>query len=243
MRPTRWLMAAILTFAGVAPATAQDGTVTVFVVRHAEKGPGTPDPSLTEAGNARALALTQSLRDQKITAIFSSEFKRTQETAAPLGQALGISTTVIGAAKTDELIAALTALPPGSKALVVSHSNLVGVIVEKLSGQKVGELTDADYDRLYIVTLPPNAPASVLYLHYGAPAPAGTGSMRPEHPAPDRDGVQGGANSRKVWLVPTAINPPAAEEPKARRNAGEVAETVCQEPPLNRSTTPSWPTA
>ncbi len=179
MRPTRLLMAAILGFAGVAPVLAQNGPVTVFVVRHAEKGPGTPDPSLTDAGNARALALTHLLHDQKISAIFSSEFKRTQETAGPLGQALGVSTTVMGAAKTDELIAALKALPPGAKALVVSHSNLVGVIVEKLSGQKVGELTDADYDRLYIVTLRPNAPASVLYLHYGAPSPAGTGSMRP----------------------------------------------------------------
>ena len=179
IRSTRFLIAAILGFAGVAPALAQDGSVTVFVVRHAEKGPGNPDPSLTDAGTARALALTQSLRDQKISAIFSSEFKRTQETAAPLGKALGVTTTVIGAAKNDELITALKALPPGSKALVVSHSNLVSVIVKKLSGQDVGELTDADYDRLYIVTLGPNAATSVLYLHYGAPSPAGTGSMRP----------------------------------------------------------------
>jgi broad specificity phosphatase PhoE len=158
---------------------AQDGTTTVFVVRHAEKGPATPDPSLTEAGNVRARALAHSLRDQKVSAIFSSEFKRTQETAAPLGQELGITTTVIGAAKTDDLVTALKALPPGSRALVVSHSNLVPVIVEKLSGQKVGELTDSDYDRLYVVILRTNAAASVLYLHYGAPSAAGTASMRP----------------------------------------------------------------
>ena len=114
MRSIRLLVAAIMGVAGVAPALAQDAPVTVFVVRHAEKGPGSPDPSLTEAGHARALALVQTLRDQKIGAIFSSEFKRTQETAAPLGQALGVAATVIGAAKNDELIAALRALPPGS---------------------------------------------------------------------------------------------------------------------------------
>ncbi len=171
MRPTRFLLAALPWLLGFSPALAQDGAITVFVVRHAEKGPGTPDPSLTEAGNGRARALAHTLRDQKIAAIFTSEFKRTQETAAPLGQALGIVTTVLGAAKTDELVAALKGLPPGSKALVVSHSNVVPVIVEKLSGQSVGELTDADYDRLYVVTLTPNAAATVLYLHYGAPSP------------------------------------------------------------------------
>ncbi len=179
MRSTRLLLAAILPLLGWSPALAQDGSVTVFVVRHAEKGPGNPDPSLTEAGNVRARALAHTLRDQKISAIFSSEFKRTQETAAPLARELGIATTVLGAAKADDLIAALKALPPGGKALVVSHSNVVPMIVEKLSGQSVGELTDADYDRLYVVTIKPNAAATVLYLHYGAPSPRGTEPMRP----------------------------------------------------------------
>ena len=179
MHRIRFLVATVIGVAGAAPAVAQDGTTTVFVVRHAEKGLATPDPSLTEPGNARARALAHSLHDQKVSAIFSSEFKRTQETAAPLGQELGIATTVIGAAKTDDLVTALKALPSGSTALVVSHSNLVPVIVERLSGQKVGELTDSDYDRLYVVILRTNGAASVLYLHYGAPSAAGTASMRP----------------------------------------------------------------
>lgn len=179
MRSTRLALTALLGLLSLRPAVAQDSAITVFVIRHAEKGPGTPDPSLTDAGNVRARALAHTLRDQKVSAIFSSEFKRTQETAAPLGQELSLVTTVLGAAKTDELIAALKALPPGSKALVVSHSNVVPMIVEKLSGEFVGELTDADYDRLYIVTLKPNAAATVLYLHYGAPSPRGSGPMRP----------------------------------------------------------------
>ena len=173
------LCAASLGLAQATPARSQEPTTTIFVVRHAEKGPATPDPSLTEAGNVRARALAHSLSDEHISAIFSSEFKRTQETAAPLAASLGITPTIIGAGKNDELIGALKALPAGSKALVVSHSNLVPVIVEKLSGLKVGELTDADYDRLYIVVLRPSAPPSVIYLHYGVPSPAGSGPMRP----------------------------------------------------------------
>ncbi len=172
------LCVATLSLAQATPARSQEPVTTVFVVRHAEKGPATPDPSLTEAGNARARALAHTLSDQQISAIFGSEFKRTQETAAPLAASLGITPTIISAGKNDELVGALKALPAGSKALVVSHSNLVPVIVEKLSGQNVGELTDADYDRLYIVVLRPNASPTVIYLHYGVPS-AGGGPMRP----------------------------------------------------------------
>ncbi len=39
--------------------------------------------------------------------------------------------------------------------------------------------TDADYDRIYAVTLSPGAKASVLYLHFGAPSASGGGKMRP----------------------------------------------------------------
>lgn len=153
--------------------------VTVFVVRHAEKGPDNPDPELTEAGRARAKALAHALADAEVTAIFTSEFKRTQLTARPLAELRHINPAILSAGKMDELVSALRALTPGTRALVVSHSNLVPTIVERLSGQKVGELTDADYDRMYVVSLTTGAKASVWYLHFGAPAAGGGGPMRP----------------------------------------------------------------
>ncbi|MBL8987487.1 MAG: histidine phosphatase family protein [Gemmatimonadetes bacterium] len=161
-----------------AAAVAQDRPTTVFVVRHAEKGAEGQDPSLTDAGRARAAALTHLLADAGITAVYTSQFKRTIETGAPVAAKAGISPTVVGAGKNDELAAAIRALPAGSRALVVSHSNLVPAIVEKLSGQKVGELTDLDYDRIYVVTLAPGGGGSVLYLHFGAPSASGGGAMR-----------------------------------------------------------------
>ena len=42
------------------------------------------DPLLSEAGRARAESLAAMLKDTKLMAIFTTEFKRTQETAAPL---------------------------------------------------------------------------------------------------------------------------------------------------------------
>jgi broad specificity phosphatase PhoE len=157
---------------------AQDQAVTVFVIRHAEKGPEQPDPSLTGAGTARATTLASLLADSKISAIFTSQFKRTRETAAPLAALAKVTVQVVDADKTDALITAIRTLGPGSRALVVSHSNLVPVIVERLSREKVGELTDADYDRLYVVTIRPEG-ATVLLLHYGVPSPSGTAPMRP----------------------------------------------------------------
>jgi broad specificity phosphatase PhoE len=180
MRRIRMMVVVAMVLAGLAQrGAAQTDPVTVFVVRHAEKGPGNPDPDLNDDGRARATALAHLLGDAEVGVIFTSEFKRTQATAQPLATLRHLTSTVVGAAKMDELIDRLRGLAPGTRALVVSHSNLVPVIVERLSGQKVGELTDADYDRIYAVTLSPGAKASVLYFHFGAPSAAGGGRMRP----------------------------------------------------------------
>jgi len=58
---------------------------TVILVRHAEKSSdGSKDPELTDAGNARAIALAKLLKEVKVDAIYSTGFKRTQNTVAPL---------------------------------------------------------------------------------------------------------------------------------------------------------------
>jgi broad specificity phosphatase PhoE len=169
----------LLSTPAIAVARAQsDPGVTVFIVRHAEKISSDLDPSLSRAGEARAKELARMLQDVGITNIYVSQFKRTQETAVPLAKEIHRNPVIADAGKTDDLVAGLKALPPGSRALVVTHSNLIPAMIEKLSGQKVGELTDADYDRLYVVTVAPNG-GSVLYLHFGAPSPTGAaGPMR-----------------------------------------------------------------
>jgi broad specificity phosphatase PhoE len=149
--------------------SAQERPVTVFVVRHAEKGPGVPDPSLTEAGQRRAAELARTVGDARPTALFATEFKRTQETLAPLAAATGLPVTVTLARDVDGLLAKIHALPPGSRAVVATHSNLVDVIVEKLSGVKVPALTDADYDRLVVVTVMGDGKGTAVVLRFGAP--------------------------------------------------------------------------
>lgn len=168
-RMLRRLLLASALLGAAAPLAAQADPVTVFVVRHAEKGPGTPDPSLTDAGRERAVQLARVVGDVHPTALFATEFKRTQETLAPLAKATGVSVTVTLARDVDGLVAKLRALPPGSRAVVATHSNLVDQIVQKLSGVRMAALTDADYDRLVVVTLPGGGKSEAVVLRYGAP--------------------------------------------------------------------------
>lgn len=165
----RRLVVALSLLVPTTSLAAQDAQLTVFVVRHAEKGPENPDPSLTEAGQRRAAALARTLTDTRVAALFASEFKRTQETLAPLARANGLTPTVVPAGKMDDLIAVLRGLPPGSRAVVASHSNLVHLIVERLSGQKMPMLTDADYDRLVMVTTTGDGKGQAVVFRYGEP--------------------------------------------------------------------------
>lgn len=163
----RHLVAALALLLPAATLQAQAAPITVFVVRHAEKGPEIPDPSLTPQGQQRAAALARVLGDSRVTAIFASEFKRTQETVAPLAAANALTALIVPAGKLDSLIVRLRALPPGSRALVASHSNLVHLIVEKLSGVKIPPLTDAEYDRLVVVTVMADGRGEAVVLRYG----------------------------------------------------------------------------
>src|SRR3982750_35353 len=91
----------------------------VVIVRHAEKAAnGGNDPDLSSAGRARADTLARILKDSAITAIFTTEFKRTQETAAPTAISIHVTPTVIAAKDTTGLITKLHQLT--GNALVVA---------------------------------------------------------------------------------------------------------------------------
>jgi broad specificity phosphatase PhoE len=140
-------------------ATAQS---TVFVVRHAEKADATKDPDLSEAGRARAETLAKVLRDAKIAAIYVTEFKRTQETAAPSAKALGITVTVSPAQDSAALIAKLRA--SNGNALVVGHGDTIPNLMKALGISEPSNIADNDYDNLFVVVL--DEKPQLIRLHY-----------------------------------------------------------------------------
>src|SRR5436190_16779849 len=111
----------LLVFVSVSTASAQP---LVVIVRHAEKAAnGGDDPDLSSAGRARAEALARILKDSGITAIFSTEFKRTQETAAPTATSAHVTPTVVAAKDTAALVEKLHQL--NGNALIVGHGDTI----------------------------------------------------------------------------------------------------------------------
>lgn len=168
MRRLLFLLAALVPAA--VPAHAQPEPITVVVIRHAEKGAELPDPSLSAAGQRRAIDLARVLTDGHPTALFASEFRRTQETLAPLAAANGVPVTIVPTGMMDALVARIRALPPGTHAVVASHSNLVHLIVQRLSGARVVPLTEREYDRMIVVTVLGEGRGDAFVLRYGEPS-------------------------------------------------------------------------
>ena len=133
-----------------ASAAAQS---TVFIVRHAEKAEGSGnDPDLSQAGQARAESLANILKEVGITAIYATEFKRTQETAAPLAKAIGMEVVKLPGKSTAELVTRLQDLKAGC-AFVVGHSNTIPLVIKALGVDAPINISDNDYDNLFVVIL------------------------------------------------------------------------------------------
>ena len=149
----------LLLSAFLSTATAQS---TIFIVRHAEKADATKDPDLSEAGRVRAEALAKTLRDANITAIYATEFKRTQQTAAPLAKALGITVTILPAKNNAALIAKLRAST--GNALVVGHGDTIPDLIKALGISGPINIGENDYDNLFAVEL--DQKPHLIRLHY-----------------------------------------------------------------------------
>ena len=144
-------------------AAAADATPIVVVVRHAEKATGGgKDPELSPAGHKRADALARILEDSQITAIFVTEFKRTQETAAPTAKGIHIIPTIVPSTDIAGLAAKLRAVD--GNALVVGHSNTIPDLMKVLGIAIPINIPDADYGEIFVVSL--TDPPQLLRLHY-----------------------------------------------------------------------------
>jgi broad specificity phosphatase PhoE len=135
---------------------------TVFIVRHAEKVDDSKDAELSETGRARAETLANMLRDAKIGAIYATEFKRTQQTAAPLAKALGLTVTNLPAADQAALVAKLRASTANS--LVVGHGNTIPDVIKALGISEPVNISESDYDNLFVVVF--GEKPCLIRLHY-----------------------------------------------------------------------------
>lgn len=143
--------------------TYANATPIVFIVRHAEKAStGGKDPDLSVQGQKRADALAHILKDSQVTSVFVTEFKRTQETAAPTARAAHVSPTVIPANDIGTLVEKLRA--SNGNALVVGHGNTIPDLLKGLGIATPVNIPEDDYSEIFAV-LAGDAP-QLLRLHY-----------------------------------------------------------------------------
>jgi len=170
------LAAVALTYSS--PASEPDRLV--VLVRHAEKAADPPDdPSLSDAGHARAAALASALDGAGIGAVIVTPFRRTTETAGPLAAAAGLTPLVVDvergmAAHLEAVAKAVRALPAGLPVLIVGHSNTIPAIIGALGGPTLPDLCETEYARLFVMVLPSESPPRLVEASYGAPDPPGS---------------------------------------------------------------------
>jgi phosphohistidine phosphatase SixA len=143
----------------------------VLLVRHAEREWGGEDPPLTPAGQARAQALAQTLRDAGVTAIITTQWRRTIDTAEPLATLLKITPEVIpvheDARKNVEEVAAAVRRHKNETVLVVGHITVTGVIAA-LDGPRLPTICEAVFSQLFFFT-PALGENGLARLRYGPP--------------------------------------------------------------------------
>src|SRR5690606_10552848 len=135
------------------------------LVRHAETDANmmaagaAGDPPLNARGRLRAEQLADFLEEVDVTgglnAVYASEALRTQQTAAPIAQRLGLEVQVADQHAVEEFVRRLRREHREEIVLVVSHGDSIGEIIDELHGhQNVPPIGPDEFDNVYIVTVP-----------------------------------------------------------------------------------------
>jgi 2,3-bisphosphoglycerate-dependent phosphoglycerate mutase len=149
-------------------STAQNSITTFILLRHAEKATdGTKDPDLTEAGKKRAESLAKLLASTRIDAVYSTHFKRTQNTVALLAQAHSLSILNYDGSKMEEIDSMLTKFS-GRTIVLSGHSNTTPAIINYLTSHndEFKTFDDSDYGNLIIVSVVRKGEAKVTWLRF-----------------------------------------------------------------------------
>jgi len=146
--------------AGLAPPCT-----TIVITRHAEKVDDSRDPGLSAAGEARAVRLAQVLADVPVTAVFATEYRRTQDTVGPLAHTRQLTPRIVAAADGKALVRALRSECSGGTVVVAAHSNTIPALLRALGVPGESAIADDDHGGLFVVTVADGA-AHCLRLRY-----------------------------------------------------------------------------
>jgi phosphohistidine phosphatase SixA len=164
----------IVTCLGIAWFMESRATTTLIFVRHTDTTmalPESADPPLSEQGYQRAVHLADVLEDidviAGVDAIYASQSLRTQQTAEPLAERLGLDVRLADQYQVVDFMANVLSDHKGRIVLVVANSDIIAPLVEELHGSKnLPEMQADEYGNLYVVTIPWFGKVKTLRLHY-----------------------------------------------------------------------------
>jgi phosphohistidine phosphatase SixA len=146
-------------------------TTVIMVVRHAETEPSAADadPGLSVDGRERAARLARLLSQARpvrgVDAIFTSESRRTQQTATPLSETLALPVNVVPSPTWSKLPRKILHDHRGEYVLIAGSANTVPSLIEALSGEKVS-LREDEFDAMFIVFVPQISKPRVVRIRY-----------------------------------------------------------------------------
>jgi len=146
-------------------------TTTVVIVRHAEKALGTiEDPPLSPEGEQRSERLALMFADATgaghLDAIYVTNTRRAQQTAAPLATRLHLVPVVMPASDVGGMSAHVLRDHRGGAVLIVGHSNTIPELIRELSGKEIEPIAYADYSNIYVLSVPHFGNASLVRMKY-----------------------------------------------------------------------------
>ena len=158
-----------LTFAG-GDAFGQDKKLTIILLRHAEKDlsetENTSDPNLSEIGRERAARLVKAIGEYKPLQIYTSEYKRTRQTAAPLAAKRKLEPKSYDTRQLKEFAAEIAATKKSRRIVVVGHNNTTPALANMLlKTNQFRSLGENEYDKIFVITLE-KGKATVMVLKY-----------------------------------------------------------------------------
>ncbi len=125
---------------------SQDSTLTVYLIRHAEKLEG-KNPPLSSSGQKRAAFYAQFWQEVAIDRIFSTDYQRTQQTVTPLAKQKQLTVASYDPQNLKSFAKQLLQLQ--GTLVVVGHSNTTPMLAEHL-GVHSGPIDDkTEFNRIY----------------------------------------------------------------------------------------------
>ncbi len=140
-------------------ASTKQVTTTYFFIRHAEKeltnNPKDPNPLLSETGEKRAQKWAALFSDTKIDMIYTTDYKRTRQTAEPIAKNQEIKMVLYNPSNLYDLN--FQQKTKGKTVVVVGHSNTTPLFVNKIiNDEKYSQINEKDYGKLFIVKITEN---------------------------------------------------------------------------------------